>query len=227
MCVSWLRSVNPNVCHDVRVIRSKVLTAVHGFPTRDEVPERKPILVNQVHGDRVVEAALAPTDADALWTSTLGASVGIKTADCVPLLLEDPVSQRVAAVHAGWRGAIAEIPLRALEALGSEAKNVRAAIGPHIRACCYAVGEDLAERFAKRFGPSVVTRRDGQVYLDLSKAVRAQLEEFGVSQIDDVEGLCTSCDRRFHSFRREKGAPGRQVSYIVCEWPRGAGATSL
>ena len=215
------------MCHDVRVIRSKLLEAVHGFPTRDEASDRKLICVNQVHGNRVVEAREAPTDADALWTQEPGVALGIKTADCVPLLLEDPVKRRVAAVHAGWRGAIAEIPLEGLKALSTDAKQVRAAIGPHIRACCYAVGEELAERFAKRFGASVTQRREGQVFLDLSRAVRAQLEEAGVSQIDDVEGLCTSCDRRFHSYRREKGAPGRQVSYIVCEWPRGPLATSL
>lgn len=221
------------MCHDVCVIHSKLLTAVHGFPTRDEVLERKLVTVNQVHGARVVEAAEAPTDADALWTAKPGVALGIKTADCVPLLLEDPIGQRVAAVHAGWRGAIAEIPLAGLKALGSDAKHVRAAIGPHIRACCYAVGEELAERFTQRFGPKVAVRRDGQVFLELSFAVRAQLEEQGVSQIDEVEGLCTSCDRRFHSYRREKGAPGRQVSFIVCEWPglekqpRGPAATSL
>lgn len=209
------------------MIRSKVLTAAHGFPTRDEAPERNPVLVTQVHGNRVVEAGVAPTDADALWTATLGTAVGIKTADCVPLLLEDEARRRVAAVHAGWRGALAEIPLRALEALGSEGRDVRAAIGPHIRACCYAVGDDLAQRFAQRFGASVAVHRDGRVFLDLSMAVRAQLEEYGVRQVDEVERLCTSCDTRFHSFRRDQGASGRQISYIVCEWPHRAPATGV
>lgn len=209
------------------VIRSRLLEATHGFPTRDEAVRPSLITVTQVHGARVIEAAEAPTEADGLWTERPGVALGIKTADCVPLLLEDPVRRRVAAVHAGWRGAIAEIPTVGLKALGGDAKQVRAAIGPHIRACCYAVSEDLAERFSARFGAAVASVRDGQVYLDLSRAVRAQLEEQGVSQIDDVEGLCTSCDGRFHSYRREKGAPGRQVSFIVCEWPRGAVATTL
>jgi YfiH family protein len=156
--------------------------------------------------------------------------LGIKTADCVPLLLEDPVGRRVAAVHAGWRGTIAEIPKVALDELmqrGTQARDVRAAIGPCIRACCYAVGEDLSERFVARFGAKVSQRRDGLVFLDLAFAVRSTLEARGVSQIDDSVSLCTSCDARFYSFRRDRGAPGRQISFIVCEWDSPAPATSL
>ncbi len=211
------------------VITSKLLTAVHGFPTRDEVLERKLVTVHQVHGNRVVEAAEAPAEADAVWTARPGVALGVKTADCVPLLLEDPVGRRVAAVHSGWRGTWAEIAPLAVAALGGQPRELRAAIGPCIRVCCYVVSDELAEQFSSRYGAPVVQRRDGKPHLDLAKTVRLQLQRAGVSHIDDVGDLCTSCDRRFHSFRREKGAPGRQVSFIASEWPgpRGGAATSL
>jgi YfiH family protein len=183
------------------------------------------IAVTQVHSARVVEAGEGELgEADALWTQREGWTLGIKTADCVPLLLEDPVGRKVAAVHAGWRGAIGEIPLRALELLakaGTKTSDVRAALGPSIRTCCYVVGDDLAERFTARFGSSVVERRDGKPYLDVARSVRLMLEEAGVpsSQIADT-GECTSCDKRFHSHRRDH-AGGRQVSFITCAFPRG------
>src|SRR5581483_3725107 len=162
--------VRRQMCHGVGavndVITSSVLSVPHGFPTRDGRPPQPLFTVHQVHSDRVVQAGPGELgQADALWTQEQGAALGIKTADCVPLLLEDPVGRRVAAVHAGWRGAIAEIPLRAIEALvrsGTEPSNLRAALGPSIRTCCYVVGEDLAERFERRFGASVVERRDGK-----------------------------------------------------------------
>jgi YfiH family protein len=218
------------MCHGVGavndVITSSVLSVPHGFPTRDGRPPHPLFTVHQVHSDRIVHAGPGELgQADALWTQEEGAALGIKTADCVPLLLEDPVGRRVAAVHAGWRGAIAEIPLRSIEELarqGTQAQNLRAALGPSIRTCCYVVGEDLAERFVERFGPTVVERRDGTPYLDVARSVRLQLAQAGVpaEHIADT-GECTSCDKRFHSHRRDH-AGGRQVSFIVCSWPRGA-----
>jgi YfiH family protein len=217
------------------VITSTALGVPHGFPTREGQPPKPLITVRQTHSARVVEAKYAEHDGDlgegdALWTDRDGVTLGIKTADCVPLLLEDPVGRRVAAVHAGWRGAIAEIPLRALEVLkahGTKPGDVRAVLGPSIRTCCYVVQDDLAGQFTARFGAEVVVRRDGKPYLDVARAVRKALEEGGVptAQITDT-GECTSCDKRFHSHRRDH-AGGRQVSFIVCHWPRGAGATSL
>lgn len=214
------------MCHDVCVIVSKLIGARHGFPIRGEEPPAAIVTVNQVHGDRVIEAGEAPAQADGLWTASPGVALGIKTADCIPLLLEDPVGKRVAAVHSGWRGTYAAIAERAVKALGARPAELRAAIGPCIRVCCYVVSDELADQFTARFG-DVVERRAGRPHLDLAKTVRLQLTRAGVSRIDDVEGLCTSCDRRFHSFRREKGAPGRQVSFIVCEWPRGPSATDM
>jgi YfiH family protein len=197
------------------MIRSTLLSAEHGFPTKNEASARALVTVNQVHGVSVVEAATAPAQADGLWTSKSGVGLGIRTADCIPLLLESKQNGRVAAVHAGWKGVIGEIPMVGVGVLESEPGAMQAALGPHIRQCCYCVGEDLAERFGVRFGSKVLLHRAGRVYLDLAYAVRAQLSEKGVTLVDDVE-RCTHCDTSFHSFRRGGAAAGRQVSFIVC-----------
>lgn len=187
--------------------------------------------VSQVHGDAVLaareerlppESVRAPCgEADALLTGREGAAVGVKTADCVPILLVDPAGRRVAAVHSGWRGTEKEIAARAVEALaceGVEPRRLLAAIGPSIRLCCYTVSEELAARF-ERFGPGVVVREDGEVHLDLALAVRSSLERAGVPR-DHVELLpqCTSCDARFFSHRRDRGLTGRQLSFAVCRF---------
>src|SRR5436189_2136211 len=121
------------------MIRSKLISAEHGFPVKGEEPPLAVITVNQVHGASVIEASRVPANADGLWTSQAGVGLGIKTADCIPLLLEDPVAKRVAAVHSGWRGTYAAIAEEAVREL--KGQNLRAAIGPCIRVCCYVVSE--------------------------------------------------------------------------------------
>jgi YfiH family protein len=235
----------------LELITSRLLAVPHGFPTRgrdrlntsgaladspagiEQVLEKVAALakversrlfgVKQVHGDRVVEAPAADgTEADAIWSGRAGDAVGVKTADCIPLLLVDPKGQRVAAVHAGWKGTFSQIAARAIEALvkqGSEPKHLRAAIGPSIRACCYQVGDELAAQFAGRFGDGVCQRRDGRAFLDLQAALRGTLAHCGVpaAQVDDL-GLCTACDDRFFSHRRDRGLTGRHFSFVACHF---------
>lgn len=179
--------------------------------------------VRQVHGVAVVEAPViagpAP-EADAIWSGRAGDAVGVKTADCVPLLLVDPRAKRVAAIHAGWRGTLAEIARVAVAqwvAAGSRPTDLHAAIGPSIRSCCYQVGEELSAQFRARFGPAVSSQRDGRPMLDLQAAVVASLTGAGIprEQIDDL-GLCTACDSRFFSHRRDHGITGRHFSFVAC-----------
>lgn len=184
-------------------------------------------LVRQVHGDRVVEAAApqaafsAPSvDADAVWTSAPGQAVGVTVADCVPLLLLDVRTRRVAAVHAGWKGAWARIAQRAVEALaaaGTRPRDLRAAIGPCIRPCCYEVSDELAERFAAGFGAGAAVQQGARRHLDLPFAVRASLLAAGVpaAQID-ADFPCTACSPGLFSHRRDQGLTGRQLGFITC-----------
>lgn len=185
-------------------------------------------LVGQVHGDKVVQAPapgesfVAPSiEADAVWTQRRGQAVGVTVADCVPLLLLDVRTRKVAAVHAGWKGAMARIAQKTVAAWVSEGSNpadLRAAIGPCIRPCCYEVSDDLYRRFAGAFGERAGVRKGERWHLDLPFAVRASLVAAGVpeGQIDS-EFSCTSCTpEHFFSHRRDRGVTGRQMGYIVC-----------
>jgi YfiH family protein len=186
--------------------------------------------LNQVHGDRVLEASgggegtggLRPAEgeADALWTARPGHWVAVGTADCVPVLLVDPDGHRVAAVHSGWRGTEAHICARAVEALvarGSRPERLLAAVGPSIRRCCYVVSEELAARFSARFGAEVVAREGAEPRLDLARAVRDTLLGVGLAPAHvEVLPQCTSCDEgRFFSHRRDSGLTGRHLNFVV------------
>ncbi len=184
-------------------------------------PERL-FTVKQVHGATVVHSSEAPTEADAVWTDRPGEAVGVRTADCVPVLLHDSRSGRVGAVHAGWRGVIAELVSRTLEVWaeqGTRPDDVRAAIGPCIQRCCFEVDGDLPQRFNATFGPDVIVAVEGKTrrHLDLPRAVAQSLERSGVPASHvAVLPHCTRCDERFFSHRRENGVTGRHLSFITC-----------
>jgi polyphenol oxidase len=178
--------------------------------------------VRQVHGDVVVRATpgLQP-EADGVWTDDgTGEWVGVKSADCVPLLLATADGRCVAAVHSGWRGTVLRVAARAVEALvraGATASSVRAAVGPCIQACCYEVGPELAERFAAEFGAAVVRAGGVRPHLDLPAAVRATLLDAGLlPEHVDLQSACTACEpARFYSHRRDKGLTGRHLAFIA------------
>lgn len=180
------------------------------------------VTAHQIHGTAVVRGVPGEVvEADGLWTDAPGTWVGIRTADCVPLLLADVRGTRVAAVHSGWRGTEARIAAAAVSALaaqGTSPAQLRAAIGPCIGRCCYEVGEDLAGRFHRAFGDSVIDRSAGRrPHLDLRRAVRLTLQTAGIADgaIEDVPG-CTACDaERFFSHRRDRGHTGRHLAFVA------------
>ena len=190
--------------------------------------------VHQVHGPALVVASGDPArvleqDADALVAEPgSGHAVGIRVADCVPVLVADPRSGRVAAVHAGWRGVVADVigvAVRHLVEKGAQAEALLAAIGPCIGPCCFEVGADVGETIARATTASAIARRDearGKVFVDLRAAVRAQLLGLGLSggAIDDVPDAtsagCTRCDaQRFYSYRRDGDSSGRLIAVIA------------
>ena len=187
--------------------------------------------VRQVHGARAVrlDSASAPAlEADAVLSATAGLAACVSVADCVPVLLADPASGAVAAVHAGWRGTIARVAAEAVQALAAHAGaapgRLLAVVGPAIGPCCYEVSPDLAARFEAEIGPAVV-RRGGAPSLDLWESNAAVLLAAGVSpeRIETVR-RCTSCERDlFFSHRRDAGRTGRQVAFIAPRAPTGGG----
>ncbi len=181
--------------------------------------------VTQIHSDRVVlcEEAEQPTadeQADALLSFVPGLVVGVKTADCVPLLLAERKSRAVAAIHAGWRGVVSEIAVRVIERLRARVSSpdLFVAIGPHISAEVFQVGDEVAAHFAEAARPDPST--EGRHLVDLRGALVAQLERAGVprEQIDHVHG-CTVSDAsaRFFSHRASSGRCGRMFNFIAGE----------
>jgi polyphenol oxidase len=149
-------------------------------------------------------------EGDALLENTPGSVIAVKTADCIPLLLLDDANRAVAAVHAGWRGAVAQIAHHAVHAMrshfGSLPEHLHAAIGPGIGNCCFEVGPEVAAQFG----------RTGRVHIDLAAENRRQLQEAGVTAARIyASNLCTMCGAgEFHSFRRDRERAGRMYSFV-------------
>ena len=181
------------------------------------------IKLKQVHSNIVAEvndtsAAGDAVEGDAAITNLPGVILGVQTADCVPILIADREARSVAAVHAGWRGTAARIGEETVERLVErfeiDPKNLIAVIGPHIGACCYEVGEDVA---AQIDATAIVRMPEfSKPHIDLAAANRGQLVRSGIpeSQIE-ISSLCTKCrDDLFHSYRRDGKAMGHLLSAI-------------
>jgi YfiH family protein len=195
-------------------------------------PENALYEVSQVHGSsihRVVPGValevVREIPADGLLAVGAGLAIAVRSADCVPILLADPQTGAVAALHAGWRGVVAGVvqagvaSLRAArrgEGVGRSA--IVAAIFPHIRRCCFEVGTDVAEALAAASSDRAVVDRTGnKPHVDLTRAVLAQLVGAGIERahIDDVAG-CTCCEpARFFSYRRDGASSGRHLTAII------------
>lgn len=144
--------------------------------------------------------------------------MGIRTADCVPILLVDPEHEAVGAVHAGWRGTVSDVAGAAISAMrddfGTSARRLWAAIGPAIGGCCFEVGPEVAVQFRTVFPER--NDLEHRTKVDLTEANRRRLLAAGVSA-DRIlaERLCTFCtpEKRFHSWRRDH-SPGRMISAV-------------
>ncbi len=177
-------------------------------------------LLSQVHGAVVREAPWqGRPEGDAAVTAAPGVLLGIETADCMPVLLVDPVARRVAAAHAGWRGTAAGVVVQALRAMtdaGSRIADILVALGPAIGACCYEVGDELRAVFGAAGACFFTPGPRGRPHLDVRAANRAQLERAGISpeRIADL-AECTACRADlYHSYRRDGPGGGRMISFV-------------
>ncbi len=156
-------------------------------------------------------------ESDALVTDEPGRGLMVLGADCLPVLLWRRDTPRVAAAHAGWRGLVAGVVERAVDALGAPGET-GAAVGPGIGPCCYPVSAEVRERFAARFGDGVVR---GEA-VDLAAAAARALASAGVPPAAiTVVAACTSCDAHdFYSHRRDGERSGRHGGIV---WATGEG----
>jgi YfiH family protein len=172
---------------------------------------------NQTHSDIRLHVDRVPhRDGDALITKQPNVLVGIKTADCLPVLIADPTNGAMAAVHAGWRGTFARIAEKAVADLAGNPENYIAALGPGACGNCYEIGPDVAQCFDEKFLKRI---SETKALLDVTAANRAQLEAAGVKPSNiHVAPTCTMHQNElFFSHRKEgklSSAGGRLLSVI-------------
>ncbi|HVE14476.1 MAG TPA: polyphenol oxidase family protein [Elusimicrobiota bacterium] len=168
----------------------------------------RPLFVGkQAHGTTILRAGHSESgmEGDGWLVLERGPVAGIFAADCMPIFIWDEKLSAVGVFHAGWKGAaagMAEAGARALVDAGVPAARLRAAVGPHARACCYRVGPELRAKFR----PESFRERGGELFLDLGEEARARLVSAGIApERVEISSDCTVCgaDKLF-SFRRER-----------------------
>ena len=221
-------NLGANTLDSVHSVQGNLSLLARSFGSRIE----KLVTVTQVHGtDLLVIDQQNPDfdhfrklECDGIVTNQPRVMIGIGVADCLPVLLLDPVQKVVAALHAGWKGTAGSIARKGVETLvkmfGSRHHDILAAIGPGIGPCCYQVDEPVRnaflqqgagwDDFARLSGP-------GQWTLDLVAANRLQLLDAGLLE-EKIEAAsqCVSCQSDwFFSYRRDGGETGRQMGFVM------------
>ena len=141
--------------------------------------------------------------------------IAIRTADCVPVFVFDPLRRVIGLVHAGWRGTYKTIASKTVQKMQEKysclSSSLKIFLGPSIRECCYQVGEEFRDYF-----PSHVRDREGHLYVDMISANRSQLLQAGVQRENILDsGVCTCCNKNYFSFRRDGKKAGRMISLMM------------
>lgn len=188
----------------------------------------------QVHGNAVrivtetdVHTLMTPVpyDADGIVTNVPGLAIIAFVADCVPLLLHDPVNKVAGAVHCGWRSTVADImgnAVKQMVALGADPAEIRGAIGESIGYCCFEVGPEVPEAVCALLpddceGLVRAGEKEGKFYVDLREAIARRLTRLGLKREHIViSDECTVCSHdKYWSHRYTKGDRGSLAATIV------------
>jgi hypothetical protein len=189
----------------------------------ESITHRRVYFPRQTHSDTVeiIDRNLEEREADAVITMRRDIILGVRTADCVPILLYDKKMLIIAAVHAGWRGTargiLKKTVARMQEVFLTRPEDILLAIGPSIGECCYEVEDHVAEAVSIGTGPGeyVSPRAAGRPHLDLQEANRVQALGLGIPEHQiSVVDRCTCCSNMFHSYRRDPSETGRQGGFI-------------
>lgn len=174
------------------------------------------ILAEQIHQNQAVvveekERGQIVKGVDGMVTNVREVVLGVKIADCLPIMLYDSEKKVIGIAHAGWQGIIEGIiqaTIEKMKSLGSQPDDVLVGIGPHIGGCCFTVSEERSQIFKEKFGnlPGMIYDDPDGIHLDLALPALFQLEQMGIKR-ENIEILltCTSCQNQdFFSFRRER-----------------------
>ena len=177
--------------------------------TMEQIHSNKVKVVNSSHCGREIK------DIDGMVTSDFCA-LAVKTADCPSLIAFDGRQRVLAVAHAGWQGILGRIAgnlIKKMEDLGAVPKKIKVGIGPYVKACCYSIDQERAEKFLRSFGDlaGMIKKKECLFYLDLQVPIVFQLIESGVLEKNIEAGkICTACrNDEFFSFRKEGFRSGR------------------
>ena len=154
---------------------------------------------------------------DALMTDVPGVCIGVSTADCIPIIIYDPEHRATAAVHAGWRGTVARIAVKAVTemrlAYGSRPEALLAVIGPGISLDAFEVGDEVYDEFASAgFDMAAISRREAKWHIDLKECNRLQLVSLGIMPRNiQVSGICTYNNYTDYFSARRLGAQSGRI----------------
>ncbi|MDR1461332.1 MAG: peptidoglycan editing factor PgeF [Campylobacteraceae bacterium] len=183
----------------------EILASFFGFRVE------KLCFMEQTHGDNVAFVTTNNTPkADAIITQNRDLVLCVMAADCAPIILFDTKNLAAAAIHAGRKGVFSDIVINVVKAMQcnfkTKAEDIKAFIGASIRSCCYEIKDKVVSEAKGKFD-FAVEKRDEKYFLDLQKIIKLQLNKNGITDILH-EGICTCCDKRYFSHRRE-GLCGR------------------
>lgn len=177
--------------------------------------------LNQIHSCLIHEYDGKIYDGDALINIKKNIALGVFTADCIPILIADVKKGVSAAIHSGWRGTLDCIVLKTLYRLKNEyniePNDLKVVIGPHIRNCCYEVGEEIIEKFMDKEIYKNKNISTGRM-LNLEECIKLQLKKFSIADENVYTvNICTNCskDYKMHSYRREGKSAGRMFSFVI------------
>jgi YfiH family protein len=185
------------------------------------------IYLKQIHSDKILihrcnDKSIKDEEGDAIITNEKNVIIGVFTADCVPIILIDEEKEVIATIHSGWRGTFESITLKTIEKMKHEfntnAMNVKAYIGPHIRKCCYEVSEELKLKFLEKKNTISEEELFNEKNLNLESCIIDDLKNAGVQEYNiNSLNLCTYCsdDIKLHSYRKSEGSYGRMFSFIM------------
>lgn len=190
------------------------------------------VVLDQVHGNQgfaVDDAFLSSQQhwfdhqGDFLVTNQKNIALIVLTADCVPVVIHDPINQAIGIVHSGWKGSYLGVLQEALilmqKTYSSHVQNLVCEFGPSAKGCCYEVSKEFQDNFEKQHEISSLffEKRDSKMYFDNDLFLQEMLKKFGipVQNIYTSNALCTICNLKFCSFRKDKEQALRQITLVA------------
>lgn len=213
-----------NVIKNYQIFSEKIGVPLENMVLSHQVHDKNVLHVDRRHGGMGLIHERAYKDIDGLITDEADLMLVTYYADCVPVYFYDPVNKVIALSHSGWKGTLLNIGVETLKMLietySCHPENIHVAFGPHIKACCFEVGNDVADTFSSTFtwaNDFIIQRLDGKRIIDLEGIIIRNLMDFGILK-EKISGcrICTKCNKDvFFSHRGNNGKTGTGVAFLM------------